>query len=92
MLNVLCNIYSYFSFHFFFWSDLFRIVATIPVNPVDTTTPSQYEDYLLDDANDFGNKQGKRSAPKRKMPGDENISLLGQGRVIGAKRVSKYLF
>ena len=73
---------------FFFCSDLFRIVSTISVNPVDTRTPSQCEDYLLDDANDFGNKQGKRSAPKRKMPGDENIALLGQGRGIEAKRIS----
>ena len=88
-----CVIFIPFShFILFFCSDLFRIVATIPVNPVDTRTPSQYEDYLLDDANDFGNKQGKRSALKRKMPGDENISLLGQGRGIGAKGVSKYLF
>ena len=34
------------------------------------------------------NKQGKRPAPKRNMPGDENIALLGQGRGIGAKRIS----
>jgi len=90
---MLCVRFIPFSlFILFFCSDLFRIVATIPVNPVDAATTSQYQDYLPDDANDFGNKQGKRSAPKRKMPGDENIALLGQGRGIGAKRVSKYLF
>ena len=85
----MCNFFFVFLILFcFFCSDLFRIVATIPSNPVHTTTPSQYEDYLLDNASDFGNKQGKRPAPKRNMPGDENIALLGQGRGIGAKRIS----
>ena len=80
-----CVIFIPFShFILFFCSNLFRIVA----DPVNTATASQCEDYPLDDANNFGNKQGKRSAPKRKMPGDENIALLGQGRGIEAKRIS----